>query len=165
MAYHSSTIIASLTLVAIFAAFTSATAQHPAPSPAPTGPFEFHTMDEAWQVAQESQQPILLFVTSDHCHYCRKMESDTFSHPKLQPAFAQFFEMTEVNARSQPELVARLGVRAFPTTVVISPNGRALAKLEGYIGPRDISKRLNPVLTAYRDQVQSAADREQVAQH
>lgn len=152
-------------LLAANATAASLFAQQPATPAVPQGPFEFHSMDEAWRAAQVSQQPILLFVSSDHCHFCRKMQKETLSHPQLQPAFARLFEMTEVNASRQHELAARLGVRAFPTTLVISPNGQVLAKLEGYIAPRDISKRLNPVLTAYRDQAQSAADREQVAQH
>ena len=141
-------------------AISTAVAQSQAPrAEQPAGPFEFETVDEAWQAAQESRDPLLLFVSSDHCYYCKKMLAETMTHPELAPAFARLFETTAVDGGRDRELVDQLGVRAYPTTVVISPEGKLLAKLEGYVEPRKIGKQLNPVLRAYRAANEAAADR------
>ncbi len=121
-------------------------------------PFEFANIDDAWAAAQESRDPVLMFVTSDHCYYCKKMLSETLMHPQLAPAVAQLFETTTVNANQNPELVQKLGVRAFPTTLVVSPDGRLLSKLEGFVAPQMLGEHLNPVLRAYYELTERPAD-------
>ena len=100
---------------------------------------------------------MLLFITSDHCYYCKKMVAETLSHPQLAPVFARLFETAAVNANRNPELADKLGVRAYPTTLVISPEGQLLSKLEGFVAPQEIGKHLNPILSAYRKQAKTPA--------
>ena len=39
-------------------------------------------------------------------------------------------------------LLKQLGVRAFPTTAIISPDGRLLARMTGYVPPENLRKQL-----------------------
>ena len=39
--------------------------------------------DQAWQSAQQDQRLMLLFITTQNCLYCRKMEHDTFADQKV----------------------------------------------------------------------------------
>lgn len=115
------------------------------------GPFEYLAVDDAWQAAQESQVPMLLFVTSDHCYYCKKMVAETYTHPELAPAFAKLFETVAVEQADNPQLVEQLGVRMFPTTLIVSPAGSLLGRLEGHVPAENIGEKLNPILQDYRE--------------
>lgn len=132
------------------------TAQVPTAKTKPeAAPFEYAEPGAAWAAAQESRDPVLLFVTSDHCYYCKKMLNETLLHPQLAPAVAQLFETATINADRSPELAQGLGVRAFPTTLIVSPDGRLLSKLEGYVAPQMLGEQLNPVLRAYHEQAET----------
>lgn len=37
------------------------------------------TIDEAWQLAQEHERPMLVFITRKGCKYCTKMKAVTFA--------------------------------------------------------------------------------------
>ena len=40
-------------------------------------------VDLAWKATQQKGQPMLVFVTSDHCLFCNKMKHDTYLHPAV----------------------------------------------------------------------------------
>jgi len=118
---------------------------------------------DAWKAAQVSQAPVLLFVTSDHCYYCKKMVAETYENPELAPLFARLFETATVKQADDPKLVEKLGVRVFPTTLVISPSGKLLGRMEGHVAPAQIGKRLNPILISYRKSLAAASQTPSVA--
>lgn len=128
----------------------SANAQQPSKAKH-VGPFEHGSVAQAWKVAKKSRQPLLLFVTSDNCVYCHKMADEVYSHPKLRPAISKLFESAQMNVKENPAFVKKLGVRLYPTTVIISPDGKHLGSIEGYVEPRKIAARLNPALKAHKD--------------
>lgn len=126
-----------------FAALCAATAQ--AQQAKPAAAFKHPNVDQAWQAAQQSKRPLLLFIHSDNCRFCVKMEKETFSHPKLAAALATAAETVSVHSEDHPELMKRLGVRAYPTTVVISPDGKEIGRVEGFLdAPRFAAKMFTP---------------------
>jgi thioredoxin-related protein len=49
-----------------------------------------------------------------------------------------------------------LGIRGYPTTVLISPKGDILDVMQGYVAPKDFAQRVSPLL---RTQVAKKVDR------
>ncbi len=92
---------------------------------------------------------MLLFVTSSHCHFCTRMKNETFLDSRLAPVFPQLFETVAVHADQDQALVQKLGVRMFPTTILISPKGTLLGRLDGFVPPEQMSARLNPLLNKH----------------
>lgn len=103
----------------------------------PTPVFKHRSVDQAWQAAQQSKRPLLLFIHSDNCRFCVKMERETLAHPKIARALAASAETVSVRKEDNAELVERLKIRAYPTTVIIAPDGKEAGRVEGFLDPRE----------------------------
>lgn len=99
--------------------------------------------DQAWQSAQQDQRLMLLFITTQNCLYCRKMEHDTFSNQKVVRGIQQSFIPVTVAADKNEALVKKFRVNSYPTTVLISPKSGVLDYMVGYVGPDEFSRRLD----------------------
>lgn len=103
---------------------------------------------EALAAAAESGRPILAYVTSTNCGYCRKMEKETWAEPAVGRLVGQNFVPLKLLADDHPEVVAALKVRAYPTTVLISPEGKAFAGKPGFLEPLELAQLVRPVLAS-----------------
>lgn len=101
---------------------------------------------EAIAEARRTGKPILAYLTSDHCGYCKKMEKETWSQPAIGRLVARGFVPLKLHAKDHPEEVAALKVKAFPTTVLISPQGKAFAGKPGFMEPLELAQLLKPAL-------------------
>jgi protein disulfide-isomerase len=99
--------------------------------------------DQAWLAAQRDQRPMLLYITSQNCLYCRKMEHDTFSNQKIAQDLQHGFVTVNVLADKNPALVKKFRVQSYPTTVIVSPKSGVVDYMVGYVGPGEFSRRLN----------------------
>ncbi|MCU0978367.1 MAG: thioredoxin family protein [Pirellulaceae bacterium] len=98
--------------------------------------------DQAWQSAQQDQRLMLLFITTQNCLYCRKMEHDTFASQKVAWDIQQNCVPVTVAAEKNEALVKRFRVNTYPTTVIISPKSGVVDYIVGYLGPDEFSRRL-----------------------
>jgi thioredoxin-related protein len=121
---------------------TSAAGQRPLQH----GVFRWTSYPAAWTAAQRSQRPILVFVTSSRCPHCVRMLSQTFKDADVQQTVVEGFETVYVDRSAHPELVAKLGVRLFPTTVLVGSNNKIMDVLEGYVDAAAFQRRLQPRL-------------------
>ena len=99
--------------------------------------------DQAWKTAQESQRPLLLFISTDNCVYCRKMERDTLSNRRVAAGIQGQFIAASVDATKHLELVRKLKVQSYPTTVIIQPSVGVIDYIKGYIAPRQFLAHLD----------------------
>jgi protein disulfide-isomerase len=74
----------------------------------------------------------VLFITTDGCLFCDKMLKETFKNDAVSKELAEGFVPVVVHTRKNLDLVQRLGVSAFPTTVVVSKDAKILAAMPGY---------------------------------
>lgn len=96
---------------------------------------------EAWHQAQANRRPLLLYVSMPGCTYCRKMERDTLSHPAIAQQIGDSFVAARFDGRANANFARRLGVTAFPTTVIIAPENRMLDSIRGYASPEQLQAR------------------------
>ncbi|MCX7712616.1 MAG: thioredoxin family protein [Chthoniobacterales bacterium] len=106
---------------------------------------QVETFDQILNRAKISNKPILLkFTGSDWCPPCKKLHKEVFATPEFQK-FAEKnlifvvidfprnqtlpIEETERNE----QLASRFNVRGFPTVILLSPEGRELAREVGYL--------------------------------
>lgn len=124
------------------AALANAAAAQPRQASRTEPIFRHADVDAAWQASQKSRRPVLVYVTSSNCHYCKKMLSETLAHPQIARANNHYFETAAVSHDDHPELVERLGVKAFPTTLLVRPDGSLAARLQGYVKPEKFAEKL-----------------------
>jgi thioredoxin-related protein len=97
---------------------------------------------EAWRSAKSEHRPLLLYISSDNCVYCRKMVHDTLSDKGVAADIQRKFVPVSVAAEDNRRLVRQLRVKAYPTTVIISPKSVVLDYIPGYVGPDELKVRL-----------------------
>ncbi len=102
-------------------------------------------MPAAWKSMRDEGRPMLLFVTMDGCHHCRRMEAQTYRDERVVGRIRSSFVAAAINGPRQPEVARRLGVRVYPTTLIISPEFRVLESIRGYVPPEELTARLAAV--------------------
>ncbi|MBC6368037.1 thioredoxin fold domain-containing protein [Algoriphagus sp. AK58] len=98
-------------------------------------------------IAANTKQPkmILVDVYTDWCGWCKKMDKETFTNPKVIAHLKQNFYAVKLNAEntqrkfefmgktySEADMAAAMRVRSYPNFVVIEPGLQNIAQLPGY---------------------------------
>jgi protein disulfide-isomerase len=90
-------------------------------------------IDEAWRSTKTDQRLLLLYVKSDNCVYCDKMDRECYADPRVVQLIAESYVPASLHSARQPELAKKMGVQAFPTTVVIDSDGKLVDAVQGYV--------------------------------
>lgn len=93
----------------------------------------------------DTGRPLLVYVTADYCGYCRKMERDTWSDPKVAWRIQEGFVALKVDAKKQADLVKRLEIDGLPATLLFDSEGRLIQRLSGYSRPAAVNELLDSV--------------------
>ncbi|MEL6899208.1 MAG: thioredoxin fold domain-containing protein [Planctomycetota bacterium] len=114
-----------LALVVIFGASRNVTAEipwHTAPQP-------------TLQASRASGKPILVFVTREGCPPCKKMKEQTWVDPMVSRVVSENFESLFLHNSNHADVVKKMGIRFFPTTLIYSPGGKYVGQKTGYMEP------------------------------
>ena len=90
-------------------------------------------IDAAWRSTKENERLLLLYVKSENCYFCRKMESDSYRDPQVKAVIEASFVPAAIHAGKSPELTKKMGISAFPTSVIINSDGQVIDAVEGYV--------------------------------
>lgn len=73
------------------------------------------TWDQAVRLSQNEAKPKKVFVDvyTDWCGWCKKMEKETFQHPKVAAYMQEHFYMVKLNAEGEAPIVFRGKVFEF----------------------------------------------------
>ncbi|TPE42493.1 thioredoxin family protein [Pontibacter mangrovi] len=146
---------------------TAAVAQAPtaANTPAPAKEadrIEWLTIEEAAARMEQEPRKVVIDVYTDWCGWCKKMDKETFTDPKVRELVKEHFYAVKLNAegkepitlkgqtftykdeyRSHELAVALLqGQLSFPTTVYLDEQMNMLAPVPGYLDADNFSKIL-----------------------
>jgi thioredoxin-related protein len=112
----------------------------------PAGVFDHKTVEEAWKVAIEKKKPLLVMFTSNNCTFCRKMIADTYSNQIVKDLLRGRTESVMAHSDHYASLIKKLGIRGYPSSLLISPEGEVLDFMEGYVDAQEFAKRVAPLL-------------------
>ena len=66
------------------------------------------------------------------CGPCRKMEKELLHTPTLLKTLDAGFVAVKVDVDKNPKVQQRFKIKAMPTDIVLGPDGKVLARSEGY---------------------------------
>jgi thioredoxin-related protein len=124
-------------LAAIFLAFIAVVTLPNLTSKADVIPWE-GDYQAALKKAEAASQLVLVYLYTDWCGFCRKMDRETFENEGLIDAMAAHYVWVRLNAETQDDgkrLRQEMGVSGFPTTLLLNAKGEELDRLEGFIPP------------------------------
>lgn len=102
---------------------------------------------------------ILIDIYEVGCRFCRQMEREVYPSESIRTLIDSSFIPVKVNGNSDNTLVyngetmteqqfaSKMGLTAFPFTVVMDANGNVLNTRRGYMGVVELSRFLNATLT------------------
>jgi thioredoxin-related protein len=99
-------------------------------------------VEAAWKKTQEQGRPLLIFVTAKQCAYCVKMKQATFADANVAAAVNRSFVPLVLDGGSNSPLLKDLGVTAFPATFIVSGDAVVLDRVNGFVPPETLVKRL-----------------------
>ena len=130
---------ATVILVATIQNFSSA-----ASTGAATGVKWGNDLKEAAAESQKTGKPILITFTASWCHYCHKLLGETFADPQVISRVNEYFVPVVLDADENERAVELLGIEAFPSTVVISPELNVLGRITGFHRAPQMTQQLAP---------------------
>ena len=104
--------------------------------------------EEAIAANAKNPKMILVDVYTDWCGWCKKMDKDTFTDPRVVAHFQKNFYAVKLNAEdtnrkfpflgktfTEAVMAASMRVNSYPNFVVIEPGLQNIAQLPGYREP------------------------------
>lgn len=104
--------------------------------------FKHASYPAAWTASQESNRPILVYVTMPQCPHCSKMIDSTYGCKEVDEMVKGSFETVQASRYTHATLISKLHVRWYPTTVLVGPNNKVLDIIEGYVDANTFKRRL-----------------------
>ena len=83
--------------------------------------------------ARAQNRPIWIQFTGPWCHYCDRMERESFVHPKVVSHARDFFVPVKLRSDDHEDLALRFGLSGLPATIILKPSGEVIARHEGYV--------------------------------
>lgn len=104
--------------------------------------------EEAIAANVQNPKMLLVDVYTNWCGWCKKMDTDTFTDPKVIAHINSNFYAVKINAEdtsrtfefmgkeyTEAQMAAAMRVSSYPNFVIIEPKLQTIAQLPGYRGP------------------------------
>ena len=105
--------------------------------------------ERAEREARDQRRPIWIQFTGPWCHFCTRMECETFVHPKIINHARHSFIPIKLRSDLHEALALRYGLTGLPATVLVTASGEVLAKHEGFVNVESFHAFLTSSLTRF----------------
>lgn len=109
-------------------------------------------LDTARKLAAQTNRLVLVHFWTESCQPCMKMERDVFSRSEVAMAVEANYVPVKVNVRQYPTTAQQFNVDAWPTDVVLTPQGQVVDRNTGYLDAPQYVGRLDQVAARARGQ-------------
>jgi uncharacterized protein YyaL (SSP411 family) len=100
--------------------------------------------DEAFQRAKFENKPVLLDISAVWCHWCHRLDKDTYSVPDIAEYIESHFVPIRVDTDRRPDINRRYNMGGWPTTAFLTPDGRVISG-GTYIPPEQMRQVLRDI--------------------
>ena len=102
--------------------------------------------DEAFRRAGTEHKPVLLDISAVWCHWCHRLDHDTYSVPEIASYIESHFIPIRVDTDKRPDINRRYNMGGWPTTAFLTPDGRLIGG-GTYFPPDKMKQILHDVLS------------------
>ena len=96
---------------------------------------------DAFLKAGREKKPILLDLSAVWCHWCHRMDKDTYDNKEIIKIINERFVPIRVDIDKRPDIRERYHFGGFPTTALLTPDGSVITG-GTYVPP----EQLKPIL-------------------
>ena len=98
--------------------------------------------DSALKRAKKEDKPVVLYFFTSYCSYCQAMDKEVLAEKDISMILKKNAVYLRVDVEKREDLARFYGVRGYPTTTLLEPNGQRIAQIPGYIEKNDFKKLL-----------------------
>jgi uncharacterized protein YyaL (SSP411 family) len=102
--------------------------------------------NEVFQRARAENKPILLDISAVWCHWCHRLDSDTYPVPDIADYVESHFVPVRVDTDKRPDINRRYNMGGWPTVAFLTPDGGVLGG-GTYLPPDQMRKVLRDVVS------------------
>lgn len=107
---------------------------------------------EALGLARDLDKPIYLHFTAKWCKWCVKMQTETYTDPRVVSYMSENFFTVMIDTEKDPSLARKYQAKSLPTLWFLDSQGKGLTAIEGYMGADKLLRVLEYVSTkAYEE--------------
>lgn len=90
-------------------------------------------IDWAFSESQNQNRNLLIIFDQDSCVYCDMLKENTLSDSKVQNELNENYIVLLVDINKDYEIAEKYQVFGTPAVHIISPDGKDIGKIEGYV--------------------------------
>ena len=105
--------------------------------------------EAAFERARERGAPVLLFVKAAWCRWCRELEKQVLTDPRVEALIAAHFIPICIDKDRRPDLEARYTKSGWPTLAYLDDSGELLSA-DNYMEADELAGRLELIAEYYR---------------
>ena len=106
--------------------------------------------DDAFARAKTEDKPILLDIGAVWCHWCHRMDEDTYNQPEIAAFINKHFVPIKVDNDRRPDINARYNMGGWPTTAFLTPDGEIITGAT-YVPPAQMINLMRQVQQAFHN--------------
>lgn len=96
--------------------------------------------------AKTKARPLWIQFTGPWCHYCVRMDRETFKDPNVSQYARDHFVTVKLRSDVHERLALSYGLSSLPATVLVKPSGEVIAKREGFADSSEFRTFLDSAL-------------------
>jgi Thioredoxin-like len=101
----------------------------------PADPIVWHeSLESGWKESRRRGVPMVIYITSDNCHYCEAMKRDTWCDESIRQQLSEFVAI-RLTPNKNSETLDRIKLKMFPATLIGVPQGKIVDQHFGYQPP------------------------------
>lgn len=98
--------------------------------------------DQALRRAKREDKPVILYFFTPYCSYCQAMDKEVLAEKEITTTLKKNTVYLRVDVEKRDDLARFYGVRGYPTTTLLEPNGQQIIQIPGYIEKGTFKKLL-----------------------
>lgn len=121
---------------------------------------DWQPLNTAIDQATNGEKYILVDIYEVGCQWCRKMSREVYPSPTIRAILDRDFVSVKINGNSESlityrgeemtekEFASRMGVTAFPFTVILDNAGNVIERRRGYMDTQSLSRFLRDAIAS-----------------
>lgn len=101
--------------------------------------------------AESRNQPVLAYLFTDWCGYCRRMEAETFTDASLIQEMASRYVWLKLNAEKDSDGIAlrrKFAISGYPAILILDSSGEELERVQGYVPAKRLQTMVPELLSS-----------------
>lgn len=117
-----------------------------------TSPIKWHEFNQqTFDLAKKEDKPVFMLITAVWCYWCHVYRDETLHQPEVVGYINQNFIPVFVDADKRQDLTRQYLSGGWPTTVIFSPDGKEVSRINGHIKKEDLLAYLNKIVTFFQN--------------